>query len=374
MSRPDFSDAVSDIQALLGDAGPTVASLDDAGTTMAGPDDAGTTIAGLDDATPARLMRIRQAIVAQPRTSGHGRTWWPGRPQRKRRRVVLGCIAVPALLAATAAGWAIAASPPASHLTMAVVCYSLPHLPEPGIPESAAGGTDPGLSPTAFCAPQWAAGDVVSGVHRVPASLVACANPALGEVAVFPDTTCAAAHLPPLPAGYGEASRQFYAMESALITELTGSGSQSRCVSEPAAVSFTRQALRSYGFSSWRIIPPQRAGGQLCWQAQPDPATHTIQIVPQPGVYPPSVARVEQVIRETLSVPAGACRSGSTPENAASTIRKLVAALQRAGYGTWKVTLQQPATSQLPCYEEVQYPPGDHSVLLTPVAMAASTY
>ena len=66
---------------------------------------------------------------------------------------------------------------------------------------------------------------------------------------------------------------------------LTGSGSQSRCVSEPAAVSFTRQALRSYGFSSWRIIPPQRAGGQLCWQAQPDPATHTIQIVPQPGVF-----------------------------------------------------------------------------------------
>jgi hypothetical protein len=275
MSRPDFSDAISDIQALLGDAG----------TTMAGPDDAGTTVAGLDDATPARLMRIRQAIVAQPRTSGHGRTWWPGRPQRKRRRVVLGCIAVPALLAATAAGWAIAASPPANHLTMAVVCYSLPHLPEPGISESAAGGTDPGLSPTAFCAPQWAAGDVVSGVHHVPASLVACANPALGEVAVFPDTTCAAAHLPALPAGYEQASRQFDALDNALIDGLTGSGSQSRCVSEPAAVSFTRQALRSYGFSSWRIIATQLAGGPWCWQAQPDPATHTIQIVPQPGVF-----------------------------------------------------------------------------------------
>jgi hypothetical protein len=364
MCRPDFSDAVSDIQALLGDAGPT----------MAGQDDAGTTMAGLDDATPARLMRIRQAIIAQPRTSGHGRTWWPGRPQRKRRRVVLGCIAVPALLSATAAGWAIVASPPASHLTMAVVCYSLPHLPEPGISESAAGGTDPGLSPTAFCAPQWAAGDVVSGVHHVPASLVACANHALGEVAVFPDTTCAAAHLPPLPADYEQASRQFDALDNALIAGLTGSGSRSRCVSEAAAVSFTRQALRSYGFSSWRIIPPQRAGGPWCWQAQPDPATHTIQIVPQPGVYPPSVARVEQVIRETLSVPAGACRSGSTPENAASTLRKLVAALQHAGYGTWKVTLQQPATRQLPCYEEVQYPPGDHSVLLSPVGGAASTY
>ena len=105
-----------------------------------------------------------------------------------------------------------------------------------------------------------------------------------------------------------------------------------------------------------------------------DDATHTIQIVPQPGVYPTSVARVEQVIRTTLSVPAGACRSGSTPESAAITIRKLATALQHAGEGTWKIILQQPATRQLPCYEEVKYPPGDHSVLLSPVAMAGTTY
>jgi hypothetical protein len=353
-SRPDFSDAVSDIQTLLGDASTTTASL--------------------DDATSSRLMRIRQAIIAGPRTSGHGRPWWPDRPQRKHRRVVLGCVAVPALLAATAAGWAIAAAPPASRLTTAVVCYTLPHLPEPGTSEGGAGGTDDGLPPTVFCARQWATGQVVSGVHHVPASLVACANPALGEVAVFPGTTCAAVHLPPLPAGYGQAARQFYALENALTEALTGSSSPSRCVTEPAAVSVTRQALRAYGFSSWRIIPPQRAGGQLCWQAQPDPATHTIQIVPQPGLYPPSVARVEQVIRATLSVPAGACRSGSAPESAAITIRRLTTALQHAGDGTWKITLPQPATRQLPCYEQVKYPPGDHSVLLSPVAFAGSTY
>ena len=353
-SRPDFSDAVSDIQALLGDASMITADL--------------------DDATSSRLMRIRQTIIAGPRTSGHGRTWWPDRPQRKHRRVVLGCVAVPALLAATAAGWAIAASPPASRLTSAVVCYSLPHLPEPGIPESAAGGTDDGLSPTAMCARQWAAGQVAAGVHHIPASLTACANPGLGEVAVLPDTTCAAVHLPPLPADYDQAARRFDALDNALIDGLTGRGSQTRCVSEPAAVSFTRQVLRSDGFSSWKIIPLQRAGAAMCWQAQPDPATHTIRIVPQPGVYPPSVTRAEQVIRATLSVPDGACRSGSTPEIAATTIRRLTTALQHAGDGTWKVTLQQPATRQLPCYEQVQYPPGDHSVQLSPVAFAGSTY
>jgi hypothetical protein len=353
-SRPDFSGAVSDIQALLGDAS----------TTTADP----------DDATSSRLTRIRQAIIARPRTSGRGRTWWPDRPQRKRRRVVLGCIAVPALLGATAAGWAIAASPPANRLTSAVVCYSLPHLPEQGISESAAGGTDDGLSPTVFCARQWAAGQVAAGVHHVPASLAACANPGLGEVAVLPDTTCAAVHLPPLPADYDQAARQFDALDNALIDGLTGRGSQTRCVSEPAAVSFTRQALRSHGFGSWKIIAPQRASGAMCWQAQPAPATHTIQIVPQPGVYPPSVTRAEQVIRGTLSVPAGTCRSGSAPEGAAITIRRLTTALQHAGDGTWKVTLQQPATRQLPCYEQVQYPPGDHAVLLSPVAFTGSTY
>jgi hypothetical protein len=353
-SRPDFSDAVRDIETLLGDAG--------------------TTTADLDDATSSQLTRIRQAIISGAPTSGPGRTWWPDRPRRKHRRVVLGCIAVPALLAATAAGWAIAAAPPASRLTSAVVCYTLPHLPEIGISEGAAGGADDGLPPTAFCARQWAAGQVVRGVHHVPATLAACANPALGEVAVFPDTSCAAVHLPPLPAGYDQAARQFEALDNTLIAGLTGTGSQIRCVSEPTAVSFTRQALRSHGFGSWKIIALQRAGGDLCWQAQPDPATHTIQIVPEPGVYPAGVTRVEQVIRTTLSVPAGACRSGRVPESAAITIRRLATALQQAGDGRWQVTVQEPATRQLPCYEQVQFPLGDHSVVLSPVAFAGSTY
>jgi hypothetical protein len=353
-SRPDFSDAVRDIQGLLGEAGPATA--------------------GLDDAASARLTRIRHAIVSGPPASGRGRTWWPDRLRRKHRRVVLGCIAVPALLAATAAGWAIAASPPASRLTTAVVCYTLPHLPEIGISEGAAGGTDDGLPPTVFCARQWAAGQVVAGVHHVPASLAACANPALGEVAVLPDTTCAAVHLPPLPAGYGQAARQFGALDNTLIAGLAGTGSQTRCVSEPAAVSFTRQALRADGFGSWKIIAPARAGGDFCWQAQPDPASHTVQMVPQPGVYPAGVTRVEQVIRTTLSVPAGACRSGRAPQSAAITIRRLTAALQQAGEGSWQVTVQQPATRELPCYEQVRFPVGDHSVVLSPVAFAGSTY
>jgi hypothetical protein len=353
-SRPDFPGAVSDIQVLVGQS-----------DAVAGD---------LDDATRSRLMRTRQAITARRRMSGHGRTWWPDRPQRKHHRVAIGCVLVPALLAATAAGWAIAGGPSASRVTAAVVCYSLPHLPELGISEAAAGGTAGSISPTALCARQWAAGEVVAGVHHVPASLVACANASLGEVAVFPDTTCAAVHLPPLPADYGTAARRYGALTSALADGLIGSGGQSRCVGEAVAVSFTRQTLRSHGFDNWRIIPPRNSGVPECWQALANPATQTIQIVPQPGVYPPSVAGAERVIRTALSVPAGACRSGNTPENAAATIRKLRAALRQAGDGTWTVVLRQPTTRQLPCYEQVQFPPGNHSVQLSPVAFAGSSY
>ena len=353
-SRPDFPAAVSDIQMLVGQS-----------DTVAGD---------LDDATRSRLMQTRRAITARRRMPGHGRIWWPDRRQRKHHRVAIGCVMVPALLAATAAGWAIAAGPPASRVTAAVVCYSLPHLPKPGISEAGAGGTVDSMSPTALCARQWAAGEVIAGVHHVPASLVACADTSLGEVAVFPDTTCAAVHLPPLPADYGAAARRYDALSSALADGLIGSGGQSRCIGESAAVSFTRQTLRSYGFSGWRIIPPRNAGIPECWQALANPATQTIQIVPQPGVYPPSVARAEQVIRTALSVPAGACRAGTTPENAAAIVRKLRAALRHAGDGTWTVVLRQQTTRQLPCYEQVQFPPGNHSVQLSPVAFAGSSY
>jgi hypothetical protein len=353
-SRPDFRTAVSDVQALLGTGSSGAAEV--------------------DEPTRARLAAVRQEVIASEPAGSQHRRWRPAWPARQHRRVIIGVIAVPALVAAMAAGWVIAAAPPPSRVTAAVVCYSLPHLPERGVSESAAGGVGGAVSPTVLCARQWAAGQVVSGVHQVPASLVACANPSLGEVAVFPDTTCAATGLPPLPAGYDKAARRFAALNSALIRGLIGTGTQPRCASAAAALSFTRQTARSHGFGSWRVIPPRHASGPSCWQAQPDPAAHTIQVVPQPGAYPPGVARVAQIIRTTLSVPAGSCRSGNPPENATATASKLRVALRKAGEGIWKIRIRGHASRQLPCYEEVQFPPANHKVVLDPVTFPGTTY
>lgn len=349
---PDFPDAVSDICALLGEDG---------------------TAAELDPAAAARLAQIRRDVAtASPPAAGR-RAWWPRRP-RQPRKVIVTCVAVPALLAAAAAGWAIAASPPASRVTLAVVCYSLPHLPEVGASETGAGGTDPGVPPVTFCARQWKAGEVVAGVHRVPAGLVACANPSLGEVVVFPGTTCAAVHLPPLPAGYLRAARRFDSLSAALAAGLTGSRRIARCPSAAQALAFTRQVARAHGFGGWRIIAGRGQGGQSCWQAQPDPAAHAIEIVPQPGLYPPAIARAERVIRNALSVPAHTCQRGSTPQDAAAVTRRLRAALLRAGLGTWTITVTQRATPAQPCYEQVQYPAAHHAVSLSPVAFPGARY
>ena len=297
-NRLDFTAAVSDIQSLAGDTDPVPAEF--------------------DHATQLRLAQVRQHITAATPAPGRAparlarRPW---QPRRRNRRVVLASIAVPALLAATAAGWAIATTP-ASHVTGAVICYSLPHLPQRGSSEYAAFGVGRG-DPTARCARQWAAGQVVPGVRRVPSILVACAHPSLGDVAVFPDTTCAALHLAPLPAGYARAARRFDALAAALKEGLIGHGSQRRCASEPEALSFTRQTARAHGFGHWRIVPPPPADiNSACWQAQANPDSHTIEIVQRPGTYPPAIARVERTIRATLSVPKGACRSGASPQKA----------------------------------------------------------
>ena len=60
-------------------------------------------------------------------------------------------------------------------------------------------------------------------------------------------------------------------------------GSGPRCVSEPAAATYVRQTPRKHGFANWRIILATVVEPQLCWQAQPDLATHTISVVPQQG-------------------------------------------------------------------------------------------
>ena len=128
----EYSDSIAEIQSLLAATDPAAAEL--------------------TRAESARLSVLGEEVTAAPDAGGQGRTWWPARQCRQHRQVLMASIAVPALLAGTAAGWVIAASPSANHLTNAVVCYSLPHPPENGISENGAGGTDPGVGPVAFCA------------------------------------------------------------------------------------------------------------------------------------------------------------------------------------------------------------------------------
>jgi hypothetical protein len=301
---------------------------------------------------PARLALIREQISTEPAVTPGRRTWWPSRHQRQRRRVVITCMAVPALVAATGAGWALAAQPAASRVTDAVVCYSLPHLPQNGADETGGGGADDGVAPTVMCARQWAAGEIVPGVHRVPRRLAACAVPSLGMIGVFPDTTCAALHLPDLPAGYITAARRFFALDRALGAGLVGSGSRPRCLSEPAAASYIRQTARKHGFASWRIILPAVVEPQLCWQAQADPASHTISVVPQDGVYARrnGPARIIQQVMDPLESTAR-CRAGSKPESTAAVIRELRTRLRTAGYGNWTVAVVGlPDSRSNPCY------------------------
>jgi hypothetical protein len=295
----------------------------------------------------ARLSLLSEQVTAAPETPGRGRTWWPARQYRRHRKIVITSIAVPAVLAGTAAGWVIAASPSPSQLTNAVVCYSLPHPPEKGVSETGAGGTDPGIAPVAFCAQQWAAGEVIAGVHRVPPHLAACAMLNLGDVGVFPDTTCMALHLPPVKAGFIEAVRKFNALQNALT-----SGLASRCLSESAAMSSTRRIATAYGFGRWRIAQPKTVQPGLCWQAQAQPQTRVIDILPQPGVYPRSneVARiVDQVMAPLYSHLR--CRPGSKPESAAAIRSELLTRLLAVGVKGWKVVVYgEPASKFYPCY------------------------
>ncbi|HUB37767.1 MAG TPA: hypothetical protein VMA72_02840 [Streptosporangiaceae bacterium] len=320
------------------------AGISEIRSLLAGTDPA---VAEPTAADSARLSLVSGQVTAARETSGHGRTWWPARQYRRHRKIVITSIAVPAVLAGTAAGWVIAASPSPSQLTNAVVCYSLPHPPGIGVLEYAAGGTDPGIAPVAFCAQQWAAGQVIPGVHRVPPHLAACAMPNPGAVGVFPDTTCMALHLPPVPAGFIKAVRKFTALQKALI-----SPAGSRCLSESAAMAFTRRIAAAHGFGRWRIVQPKTAPPGLCWHAQAQPQTHVIDILAEDGVYPRSneVARIVERVMAPLYT-RRRCRPGSQPESAAAIRSELLTRLREAGFKGWKVVVEsEPASKLSPCY------------------------
>jgi hypothetical protein len=319
--RGDFGGAVSEIRALLGSRDPAAAALDDGArdrlldirhAIMSAAACAEPSARVRGRAPAAEAMAAGQVAGTARRRWWH-RNWWPGRPLRRHRRVVIGCVAVPALLAATGAGWAIAASQPAPRVVNTVDCYSGRYLPGNLLDhsDSVLVTVSYGSPPTVVCAQQWARGAVIGDPHShyVP-PLVACELPAprhpaaaavTGQVGVFPDTTCARLHLAPLPPGYGQAARRLAELDRYLR-----SGPMRGCVAEPKVASYARQALETLGFSGWRVTTPWgtkaykmvrvrtiRGGGvelkqthiQVpgCWEAQTDSAAYTVQVLPEPG-------------------------------------------------------------------------------------------
>lgn len=285
----------------------------------------------LDAAAAARLAGIRQAITSHvPAAHGSesaGRRPVKSRPApgrrlerlgQRRRRALAAAVAIPVLLAATAAGWEIANIRTATQVTDGVGCYAAASLRASTIIARATG-----QDPTSICARYWADG-VITGKrsHHVP-SLVACVLPNGGAVGVFPGTTCAALHLQPLPVGYRQAARQFSALSAGLGAWFRAS----RCVPEAAAVAHVREALRQHGLKGWRVVgykPMPRSIDGPCATFTAESRTHTIQVEPVAG------QGVEAVTIPALHRPSSTCGPGRAPERATTVTRQLRAALRAA--------------------------------------------
>jgi hypothetical protein len=268
-SRPDYEEAVTDLRALLG-TGPEAADTEE-------PD-------------RARLAELRQAIMSQPRAARRPWPWPARRPGRApRRRAVVAGLALPVLLGATAAGWALSAAPPASRVADGVACYLQPYLPNHGHHRS--GGAyitiSSGASPITVCARMWAEADSRARHPYVPGHLIACSMPpdrnantvTMGGAAVLPDTTCAAVHLPPLPAGWDQAARRIFDLEAALQRV------NRHCQTEPVAEAAARRILIQRGFAGWVVTTPWGTTSKMghgCWEGQADSSAHAVQVLPAP--------------------------------------------------------------------------------------------
>jgi hypothetical protein len=264
-------------------------------------------------------------------------------------------VGIPVLLAATAAGWVIANVGTATRVTDGVGCYAAASLHA-----STTIAPATGQDPASVCARYWADG-VITGKrsHHVP-SLVACVLPDGGAVGVFPDTTCTALHLQPLPVGYRQAARQFSALSAGLAAWFRAS----RCVHEPVAVAHVKEALRQHGLRGWRVVgykPMPRSISGPCATFTAESRTHTIHVVPASG------QGVEAVTIPALNRPSSTCSPGRAPERATTVTRQLHAALRAAGYGQWKVVIISPATTAQPCYT-AGYEPATHQVTLSSYA------
>jgi hypothetical protein len=213
----------------------------------------------------------------------NGRAWWPSQPERhRRRRIVIACVAAPALAATTAAGWVIANNTPASRVAENIWCWSSPR----------GGGSvtlpSTGQAATAVCAQQWASGSMADfpGAHAGVPPLVACSMGSFdgGSVGVYPDTTCQALHLPPLPSGYQQAARSVAGLSGDLEKDgLLFTGTEKNpphvCPSTAEAIALTEQALQSNGLTGWRIdIRPAPVPNAGCAGANPDSASHSVWV------------------------------------------------------------------------------------------------
>lgn len=357
-SRPNIRLAVADIQALLSDAAPETGQLDG-----------------------ARLAQVRQAVTARDPVPGRRRTWWPGRPQRRHRRLVITCVALPVLLGATAAGWAVAAgSSPAIRVAGIVLCAGSQKLHAHGYAVRSEG-----TSPTTLCARAWASGELTGHPVRPVPRLAACAKSASrnpnyvgdGGVIVWPDTTCAAVHMSPLPAGYDQAARLLAHLERYL-----DAGSHTRCLSVPEADAYARGALARFGLSGWVVTnpwgsgPPAGFAPEGCWEAQTDGSAFAVQVLPLPGLYSPTPKAAVgplQVMARALPVTRATCARGVTPETAAAAGRVLRTALRRAGYGNWRILVSQGTSAIRPCYRWNWYSLLRHEVYITSVGWVGVT-
>jgi hypothetical protein len=313
----------------------------------------------LDTTAAARLASMRHAITSQAtaspgslRAALRPRKFQPG---RGRRRAVVISLAIPVLLAASAAGWEMAGTQTASHVTDGIGCYAAASLHA-----STTVVVATGQDPASVCARYWSDG-VVSGKpgNHVPA-LVACVLPDGGAVGVFPDTSCSALGLQPIPRGYRQAARRFGALTAALRVRFGAS----RCVYEKVAVADVRQALRRHGFSGWRVVgyqPMPHSINGPCATFIAQTRTHTVTVVPRAG------QGVESVSVPALNKPSSECTPGHAPENPRTVTRQIQAALRAAGYGQWKVVIVNPASTAQPCYSP-GYDPARHEVTLSSYA------
>lgn len=190
-------------------------------------------------------------------------------------------------------------------MTSGVGCYASANLHADVDVTAATGG-----EPTALCAQDWTSGPLharLAAGAPVP-SLTACVLPQGGAVGVFPETTCQALGLEPLPPDYTARAKQF----AALRDDLRDRFAAQTCLPVTEGVQIVREALARHGFARWTVTSGQDGPGTPCAAFSPDSEHHNITVVGQ--VSPAFVATIE----EALTKVNGTCHAGTSPADTAT--------------------------------------------------------